>query len=305
MLVMLTPRESNAQQEPMHTMYMWNTLAINPAYAGSREVFSTIAVGREQWTGFEGAPSTQNLSLHTPLLYPSVALGFTVINDNIGPTNNTGVWGDFAYRFNTTENAKLSLALRGGASLQTADLADVEGVDPDDPAFNKNVETSLVPNFGFGAYYYSDLGYVGLSIPRLLNNEENNGNNPGSINDAQDETQRHYYLTAGYVFSISADSTSLMFKPSVVARAVENGPVNFDVTANFLIKQKLWLGASYRHESSIAGLISFRFTDHLRAGYSYDFGTSELQSHHSGTHEIMIGYDFFQENVKTMSPRYF
>jgi len=293
-----------AQQTPLYTMYMWNQLVINPAYAGSREALTASAVWREQWVGLEGAPSTQVLSIHSPLTNDNIGLGFTVQNDNVGPVNTTGLWGDFAYRLKTSEKAKLALALRAGFGIHQADLRNIQTVDVNDPAFVQNVENNFLPNFGFGAYYSTDRGYVGISSPSILENELNSANNtPGS--DFEDLNNRHYYLLAGYVFNISADSGSVMFRPSTVIRAVNGAPLSFDVSANFLIKQKLWLGAAYRYQDAVAAMVSFNFTDHLQAGYSYDFGTSDLNPYHNGSHEVMLTYDFFKDDIKTRNPRYF
>lgn len=292
-----------AQQQPLSTMYMWNQLIINPAYAGSRDAITASAVWREQWVGLDGAPSTQVVSIHSPLPGDKIGLGLTVENDNIGPSNNTGVWGDFAYRIQTSEKSKLSFGLRAGFGIYQASLRDLDNIDANDPVFNKNVENNFLPNFGFGAYYYGDRGYVGISSPTLIESELNSGRNPSG--SAQDLHKRHFYLMGGYVFSLSQDSTGVMFKPSTVIRVVEGAPVSFDVSANFLIKQKLWLGAAYRFQDAVAAIVSFQFTDHLQAGYSYDFGTSSLRSYHNGSHEIMLTYDFFKRDIKTKNPRYF
>ncbi len=301
-MLALTALPSQAQQQPLYTMYMWNQLIINPAYAGSREALSFTGVLREQWVGLDGAPSTQVLSVHSPLPNDNVGLGLTIQNDNIGPTNTTGVWGDFAYRIKVTEKSKLSLGLRAGFGIHQADFSKLDNVDPDDPVFNSNVENNFMPNFGFGAYYYGARGYAGISVPTILENELNSGSNVG---DAQDVNQPHFYLLGGYVFSLSKDSTGVMFKPSTVVRVINGGPVSVDVSANFLIKQKLWLGAAYRTEDSFAAIISFNFTPKFQAGYSYDFGTSDLNSYHNGSHEVMLRYDLFNDDVKTKSPRYF
>jgi type IX secretion system PorP/SprF family membrane protein len=303
--VMVMASDAIAQQAPLYTMYMWNQLIINPAYAGSRDALTASAVWREQWVGLEGAPSTQVLSIHSPLPNDNIGLGFTVQNDNVGPINNTGIWGDFAYRIKVTEKAKLSMALRGGFAVHQADLRGLEtGSQEQDPAFANNVNNSFIPNFGFGAYYYSDRGYVGISSPTILENEMNNGNNITG-QDAVDLSNRHYYLLAGYVFNLTADSGTVMFRPSTIIRAVNGAPLSFDIAANFLIKQKLWLGAAYRYQDAVAAMVSFNFTPHLQAGYSYDFGTSNLNNYHNGSHELMLTYDFFKEDVKTRNPRYF
>ena len=303
LLGLVSAGSAYSQQQPLYTMYMWNQLILNPGYAGTRDALTASAVWREQWVGLDGAPSTQVLSIHSPLPNEKVGLGLTVQNDHIGPTNNTGVFGDFAYHLQVTENSKLSLGLRAGFSVYQADFSSLDNIETNDPAFNKNVENNFLPNFGFGAYYYGDRGYVGFSMPTIIENELNNGNNPG--NDHLDVASRHYYLMGGYVFNLSQDSLGVMFKPSAVIRMVNGAPVSFDLSANFLIKQKLWLGAAYRYKDSFAALVSFQFTDHLQAGYSYDFGTSDLRSYNGGSHELMLTYDFFRKDIKTKNPRYF
>ena len=302
-LAMFAGQQLYAQQDPMYTMYMWNTLTINPAYAGSREDISAMVLDREQWVSLPGAPSTQAFTIHSPLVFNQVALGLSVVNDKVGPEHNTGFWGDFAYRIKTTGKAKLSMALRAGVKMHTVDLASLQGLDGNDPAFNKNVDNSILPNFGLGFYYYSDRGYLGLSIPHLLQNELNKGNNPTGT--SQDLEKRHMYLTGGYVFSLSGDSVGVMFKPSFLIQAVEGGPISFDLTGNFLIKQKLWIGAAYRYQDSWSAILSYQFTPHLRAGYSYDFSTSALSAYNKGSHEFMISYDFFKPEIAAKSPRYF
>lgn len=294
---------THAQQQPLYTMYMWNQLVINPAYAGSRDALTISGAWREQWVGLDGAPSTQVLSIHSPLPNDNVGLGMTIQNDNVGPTNTTGIWGDFAYRLKLTEKSRLAFGLRAGFDIHQADFSELENIDANDPAFNQNVENNFLPNMGFGLYYSGTRGYVGLSSPSMLENELNNGNNSGS--DAEDLTKRHYYLMGGYVFSLSEDSTGVMFKPSTVVRVIDGAPVSFDVSANFLIKQKLWLGAAYRSEDSFAAILSYVFNSKMQLGYSYDFGTSDLNSYHGGSHEIMFTLDLGSKEVKTKNPRYF
>jgi type IX secretion system PorP/SprF family membrane protein len=292
-----------AQQSSLYTMYMWNQLIINPAYAGSVDAVSASLVSRHQWVGLDGAPSTQVLSIHSPLPNDNMGIGLTVENDRIGPTNNTGIWGDFSYSIQTSEKAKLSFGLRAGVAIFQANLRDLDNIDPNDQAFVGNVENRLLPNFGFGAYYRSDRGYVGLAAPTTLEPELNtfsvqNTNSRGVDN-------RHYYVLAGYVFNLSADSGGVMFKPSTIVRLVEGAPVSFDFSAMFLIQQKFWIGGAYRYQDSFAGILSMNVNQHLQVGYSYDFGTNNLNSYHNGSHEIMLTYDFFKPDIKVRSPRYF
>ncbi len=302
-MLLLAGIGAQAQQSSLYTMYMWNQLILNPAYAGSRDAVATSLVSRHQWVGLDGAPSTQVLSIHSPLPNENMGLGLTVENDRLGPTNNTGIWGDFSYTIQATEKAKLSFGLRAGVAIFQANLRDLNNIDPNDQSFNNNVSNRMLPNFGFGAYYRSDRGYLGVAAPTILEPELNTFNLQNTNRRGVDN--RHYYLLAGYVFNLSADSGGVMFKPSTVVRLVEGAPVSFDVSAMFLISQKFWIGGAYRYQDSFAGILSMNITDHLQVGYAYDFGTSRLNSYHNGSHEIMIAYDFFKQDIKVRSPRYF
>jgi len=302
-LAVVSAGAAYSQQSSLYTMYMWNQLILNPAYAGSRDALSASLVSRHQWVGLDGAPSTQVVSIHSPLPNDNLGVGLTIENDRIGPTNNTGIWGDFSYSIPAGEKAKLAFGLRGGVAIYQSDLRGIDNIDPDDGAFMNDVENKMLPNFGFGAYYYGDRGYVGVASPTVLENELNSfsveNTNQRGVGD------RHYYLMAGYVLNMSPDSGGVMFKPSTVIRMVNGAPVSFDVSAMFLIQQKFWIGGAYRYSDSFAGILSMNITEHLQVGYAYDFGTSRLNNYHNGSHEIMVSYDFFKPDVKVRSPRYF
>ncbi len=290
-----------AQQDPQYTLYFWNTQALNPGYAGTSGVLSVTGLSRHQWTGLDGAPTTQSLSLHSPLRNDKLGLGFSIVRDEVGPVTTNLIYADFAYKINTTENAKLSFGLKAGVNLFSASLGGLENVDPSDPLFISDVGSNLTPNFGFGVYYYSHKGYIGLSAPKLLENEQTDIDaGAGTVGRILDE--RHYFLTAGYVFDLT-DNVKL--KPSMVAKVVSGSPLSLDLSANFFFMERLNLGGAYRFGDSASGIIGYQITDQFRAGYAHDFTLSDLRDHHSGTHEFMIGYDLKVDRERTLSPRYF
>ena len=157
-LILMCAGEIRSQQDPMYSQYMFNTLAFNPAYAGSADVFTVMALSRHQWVGFDGAPRTQTLSLHSPLPNKSMSLGGNIIHDKAGPITQTAAFIDFAYRIRTGENTKLAFGLMGGANLYQAGLADLATVDQD-PS-NLNVNGELLPNFGGGLFWHAERYYV-------------------------------------------------------------------------------------------------------------------------------------------------
>jgi type IX secretion system PorP/SprF family membrane protein len=290
-----------AQQDPMYTMYMWNTMAVNPGYAGSAGMMTVSALARQQWTGLQGAPSTQTFVVHTPLKDPSMGIGMSIVNDKIGPVHNTGMYADFAYRIKTTKRARLAFGLKAGADLYQADLTGVENRNVDDPSFSQNVTGKIRPNFGFGLYYWSKMGYVGLSTPKLLQNDLVSGNS--DIDKLlYGRVKRHYFLIAGYVFKVNRD---IKFKPSMMLKAVEGAPLSTDITASFLFVEKFWVGAAYRYWDGFSAILSMQITDQLRAGYAYDLTTTSLGAYTGGSHEFMVNYDLFFNKEKLRSPRYF
>ena len=286
-----------AQQDPMYSQYMFNTLAFNPGYAGSADVFTAMLLSRHQWVGFDGAPATQTLTLHTPLRNQALALGFSVINDKIGPSSQTGAYVDFAYRIRTGTNTRLSFGLKGGMNMYQADLASLTSVEVD-PA-NVNIRPQLLPNFGFGLFWHSPTYYVGLSAPKLLTNEIDAVSGSALVTATE---ARHYFLIAGYVLPIDRD---LKFKPSIMFRTVEGAPMSLDINANFLLRDRIWFGALYRWGNAFGLLGQFQVNDQFRVGYAFDLTTTRLSAYNAGTHELMLSYDFRFVKGRTISPRYF
>lgn len=291
----LRPAGASAQQDPLYSQYMFNTLAYNPAYAGSADVFTMMALSRHQWVGFAGAPNTQTLVLHSPLPGRTLALGGSVVHDVIGPAKQTSAFLDAAYRIRTGERSRLAFGLKGGVGLYQADLASLSTVQVE--SANLNISGKLLPNFGFGLYWHSPRHYVGLSAPRLL---ENTIGSDGSV--VVSKEFRHYHLIGGYVIDLNRD---LRFKPSFMVRAVQGAPLSVDLNANFLLRDKVWFGAMYRLSSGMGFMAQYRFNDQLRAGYAFDLTTTRIGAYNAGTHEVMISYDLNFNTGRTISPRFF
>jgi type IX secretion system PorP/SprF family membrane protein len=286
-----------AQQDPLYSQYMFNTLAFNPAYAGSGDVFTVMALSRHQWVGFEGAPATQTILAHSPLRSQNLALGLSVINDKLGPTRQTGVFADFAYRIRTGESSRLAFGLKGGFNSFRADLAGLSTVDPDQA--NVDIQGKMLPNFGFGLFWHTPLAYVGVSAPKLLENETVEATN-GLLTTGSEE--RHYFVMGGYVMDLGRD---LKFKPSFMARLVAGAPLSLDVNANFLLRERIWFGAMYRLGNSFGLVGQYQVNDQLRIGYAFDLATTKLGAYNAGTHELMLSYDLRFIKGRTISPRYF
>jgi type IX secretion system PorP/SprF family membrane protein len=292
----------SAQQDPMFTHYAFNTLAINPAYAGTRDALTITGLNRMQWVSFDGAPITQTLTGHSPIINKNIGLGLSVLNDKIGPTNTLSFYIDFSFKININEKAKLSFGLKSGLNYKKANLTDLQLTDPDDPLFLADQKSKLLPNFGFGLYYYTDKYYVGLSIPKLLENNFTESTISGDVNLASDK--KHYFLIGGAVFNLSKD---VILKPTSFVKVTNGAPIEMDLTANFILKEKFSVGLMYRTGDAIGILAGINITDQLSVGYSFDFSTANKTfKYNQGSHEIMIRYDLmFKESKIIRSPRYF
>jgi type IX secretion system PorP/SprF family membrane protein len=293
--------EGCAQQIPVMSQYMFNGLIINPAYAGSKDFMSSTLMVRKQWAGFEGAPLTQNASIHGPLRKKKIGLGFMISNDQIGITHQTDVFASYAYHIPVSQgNAKLSLGLQGGFSFLKSNFSELTVFDANDPVYSANTLTNLQPNFGFGAYYYAERLYAGLSIPQLISYDSIQFLH---VSDSKiHHLSRHFYLNGGIIFDGNRD---FVVRPSFLIKYAKNAPVQYDLNLNFLLSNIFWVGASYRSGDAIVGIIEYQVDRKLRIGYSYDYTLSELKSYSSGSHEIMIGYDFGYNVLKMKTPRYF
>ncbi|MEN8838996.1 MAG: type IX secretion system membrane protein PorP/SprF [Flavobacteriales bacterium] len=297
-LTTATFSEVSAQQDAQYSMYMFNPLSINPAYAGSRDALSITSLGRNQWVNIDGAPTTATLSIHTPLRYEAVSLGLSLIQDQIGPTKTTGIYADVSYRFQVSKNSRLSFGLKGGTDIFSADFGNLRVRDESDEQYFTPIQNQLMPNFGFGVYLHSDDYYVGLTAPKIIKNQLEGA----TVNDLASTQDRHFFLTAGKTFKVNS---VIDVVPSFIAKAVEDAPLSLDVNVNFMFYDKLWIGGGYRFGDSFIGNIVYHFTPQFRAGYAYDYTTSELSNYNTGSHEIMINYDldFLGKGFKT--PRRF
>jgi len=293
---------ANAQQEQMFTHYMYNTLAVNPAYAGSRDALTATALGRFQWVGFSGAPNSQNLTIHSPIASKNIGLGLSVLNQKIGPTNSTSVFADFAYRMQVAKNARLSFGIKGGFNSFSASLNDLNVQDNSDESFARNVNGKVMPNIGAGIYFNSTNFYAGFSSPSVLENKFYGTDTAIYANAAGQ--RRHWYFITGAMFELNPH---LKFKPTALVKMVESSYMQVDITASFLMNDMFSLGANYRVGDGIGILAGVQISEQFMLGYSYDWSTGlQTGAYNAGSHEIMLRYDcIFNKESKIKSPRYF
>ena len=293
--LMFTGVLSYAQQDAQFTQYMYNTINVNPAYAGSRGALSMFALHRTQWVGLDGAPVTNTVSINTPLNGSNLGLGVSLINDRIGPTNENTISADLSYTIQTSEIWKLSFGIKATANLFDLDVTKLNPVEANDP--NLQNYSKFSPNIGAGIYLHSDKAYVGFSVPNFIETNRYDDNEVAIFKE-----RISYYLIAGYVFDLT---NTVKFKPAVLTKMVEGAPLQMDISGNFLFNDKFMVGLAYRWSASVSAMVGFQVTEGMYIGYGYDKETTNLDNYNSGSHEIFLRYELFNNIKKITTPRFF
>ena len=290
--------DASAQQDPHYTQYMYNMSVINPAYAGSKEALSGGLLYRKQWVEIEDAPTTGTFFLHSPV-GKNVGLGLSVINDKIGPVEETNVYADFSYTLNLGGEHRLAFGLKGGVTMHKVDFQTIYNSlpDPADGVFGGSDPDETFLNLGTGIFYYTDKYYVALSVPNMLKAKYLDFDNTKYGSE-----ELHYFLTGGYVFDLSP---TLKFKPFAMVKSSLNAPASFDVSTNFLFNDRFEIGATYRVEDSFGGMVNFAITPSLKIGYAYDHIVSDLNIETQSSHEVILLFDLNFSKKVSRSPRYF
>ena len=293
-----------AQQDAQYTQYMYNTISINPAYAGSRGVLSFVGLHRSQWVGLDGAPRTQTLNFHTPVS-ERVGIGLSIVNDEIGNGTNQDTYFDaaFSYTVPTSAEGKLSFGLKAGGHLLNIDFNKLANFRAElNSTGQNNIDRKFAPNFGAGVYYHTDTFYAGLSVPNFLKTDHFD-ESAGNASFLAEERINIYFIT-GYVFDLNPN---LKFKPAALVKAVSGAPLQVDLSANFMLNDKFNLGAAYRWDAAVSALFGFQISDQFMLGLAYDRETTELgnSAFNDGSFEILLRYEFLTKFKKVITPRFF
>lgn len=286
------------QQEAQYTQYMYNTGNINPGYAGSRGVLSILAMHRTQWVGLDGAPVSNTLVMSTPVS-KRIGLGLSIVNDKLGPSTENTFTADVSYALPVSTNYKLAFGVKATANLFDVDYTKLSAFNPNDLQ-NKNrvnVDNTFFPNVGAGLYMYSNRGYLGVSVPYMLERKYYD-------NDVQftASERMHLHVLGGYVFELT---DNIKFKPSTLVKVVKGAPLQVDLSANVLFNEKLTLGLAYRWSAAMSAMAAFQISDSWLVGYAYDRDTTRLGNFNSGSHEIFLRYELFKNYDKVVAPRFF
>lgn len=286
-----------SQQDEQLSMYNYNPMYYNPAYAGSKSALSIVAMARFQWVNYEGAPNTQFLSLHSPIVGRSLGMGVHMVNDQIGSRRRTSVYYNVSSGIRLNDrNDRLAFGASVGMDMMDYDFSSLNVDDPSDPFYSQRINSTKI-NAGAGVYYYNDNFYVGVSSPRLLEAKElSNDNVKTALN------KRHFFITAGKVFNLNS---VVKFKPTTLVKISPDAPLTFDIDLNFLMYERIWLGGFYRFHEAVGLNFVYNFNDIVHLGYGYEFPINKLINHQSGSHEVLLQIDIRSKRNQFTSPRYF
>lgn len=307
-----------SQQDAQFSQYMFNSLVINPAYAGYKEDINLSLLHRNQWVGLPGSPKTQTLIIDGAFFNnKNVGLGLSIVNDKIGLQAQTAAYANYSYRLPVGENSRLAFGLALGVSQYTLNAGQANIDDPNDPNFNDGNQNYLAPDGKFGVHYSNEKFYAGASVTNMISSSLNYQQTGKDVIARQG---KHFFITAGYLAVLNEN---VKFKPSVMFREDTKGPSNLDLNAFFLIKEAVWLGASYRSglnlwekpewesgsfkKNAVVGVVEMFFAKKYRIGYSYDHSLSDMGDYTNGTHEISLGMVINRNKKVTAmpTPRYF
>lgn len=315
---------SFGQQSVQFSQYIFNSLSVNPAYAGYKEeLFAQIAL-RSQWTGISGAPRTGQLSLDglTNSITKRMGLGLQVTSDKLGPQNASSIYFNYAYRLqlNAEDTERLSFGLGLGVTNYSLDGTMLDPIKSEDQSLPAGTISSYIPDMRFGVYYYNPNWYLGLSVMDLISGNKSNDIFRWDAGTTQNlKRKRSMYIIAGTLVDLAQD---IKFRPSMLWKEDFKGPSSLDLNAMVILNNRLWFGGGYRtgvnlwdkeyremqtlsNSNSVTGIVQFYANNRLRIGYSYDYIVSALSSVQNGTHEITLGITFPSKSNRIISPRFF
>jgi type IX secretion system PorP/SprF family membrane protein len=306
LFLLLAASGLRAQQDAQYTQYMFNTMSVNPAYAGSRGQLSVAALYRAQWVGVYGAPTTQTLNLHSPIRNSNLGYGLSIVNDEIGDGTVQETYFDavLSYTIDVSLEGKLSFGLKAGGNLLNFDFTKLRNFDVE-PVNSDNIENRFSPNIGIGMYYHTNKFYAGLSAPNLLQTEhfDNSQRDANSVQFLSKE-RINFYLITGYVFDLNGN---LKFKPALLTKVVGGAPLQVDLSANFMFNDRFTFGAAYRWDAAVSAMAGFQISDQFMLGLAYDKETTELGGtrFNDGSFEVFLRFELVKSFQRLVSPRFF
>jgi type IX secretion system PorP/SprF family membrane protein len=296
-LILLASIDLKAQQDEQMSLYMYNPLYLNPAYAGSRDAVSMVGIGRFQWVNFKGAPMTQWFSVHSPLLHKSLGVGGHFVHDRIGDRVRTSGYADLSGSVQVNKRKdRLAAGISVGFDALSYDFTQSIVNDVNDPFYGQTLSVTK-PNIGAGLYFHGEKHFIGISVPRLIQSKTIDANDI-----LQTLNTRHYFITGGYVFDLNS---VFKLKPSAMIKYTPGAPITADINISLLMYEKIWTGLMYRYHEAMGINVVYNIKNTFSVGYVYDFPINGLRTYQYGSHEVLLQYDIRRKQSTLTSPRYF
>ena len=285
---------------PVYSQYLHNGLVINPAYSGSRGALSGFISYRKQWLEIADAPGIETISLNTPFKNERDAVGFLAQFMQYGFTKTTSLHGSYAHNIRLG-NGKLSMGLKAGVDISNSNFSNIKTIKPDN-VFTSNEDPYVLPNFGAGAYYYSERIFAGLSVPQFLNYRKKAANSVQAYHSFSDYD---FIITGGGLIDLNE---LIKFKPSFLIQYSFDKAENvkqFDISGNFIFADIVWVGGSWRtSEKALVGIAQVHINPQLMVGFSYDYPLGFMNTFKNGSAEFCLRYEFGTK-ISAANPRYF
>lgn len=295
---LMVPVQLYCQMFPLSDQYLNNTLAFNPAFAGCHDALSVSVLYRNQWVGFVDAPGNKSLSIHTPLNNGRIGLGLLLEKESYGIYEETGINGNYAYRIKMDKGI-LAMGVGFGVMVKHVAWDELNAADEGDILLMNNPETSVLPDFRLGMYYYNNKYFFGFSIPMMLSHELEQ--NSGKYRVKNDFSEYNYFIEGGYYIDLASD---IQLLPSLLAKYHPGHDPQMDINAQVILKERLWMGVGYRNENTLLGMLQCQLNRQLMIAYSYSFDTGSTGKYSSGSHEVVLNY-IFSYSRKVISPGQF
>lgn len=287
---------------PLNSQYLFNGLLINPAYAGSHDVLSFAGTFRKQWLGFDGAPVDYSSGFHWPMAKSKLGMGLVLRQEIVLNQRTSEIGLDYAFRF-IVGKGKMSFGLRTALNLFQEDPFKGDVRDPTDPLFTQNrlQGSAMMPNFGFGMFYFTERIYAGFSIPWFFTLPS--GSSLSSFFTGESNMSHYnYLLTGGYYLKITA---RFWFKPTFLLKYQPVSGFQYDVNGSFvLFDDCLWVGGGYRGDGTVIAMLDLQMLRQLKLGFSWDYPTGVIRQATAGSMEFSVRYNF-NFKVNAVSPRFF
>lgn len=272
-----------AQQLPLHSQYMFNKLLINPAYTGTEENLSVQISVREQWIGFDNAPTTQYISAHQFFEEFRMGLGAILFTDKFAHESQTGLKITYSYQLPVYDQTILSMGLDFQASWLGYDYREIIALDYQDPNIYMGKQHKFFPEADIGFYLFNEIYNAGISVNQLLALPVKIKHNDLIIK----RFVRQYNLFGSYRFNDVAENFDL--EPGLMFKTSFKAPSQLDVNIRAIYEKNYWYGLSLRSNGDIVNMIGLRYKD-MSIGFSIDIATSRLFHYQSGSVEAYFIY---------------